>query len=240
MNVFSKVKNELRIWRNLIRRRLYVSSKTEKEVIERFHQLYYGPGNVVSGFPWHNTRWLGTKVFKCPLDLWVYQEIISELKPDVIIECGTADGGGTLFFASMCDLMDKGSVISVDYRYRENLPKHERITYVTGSSIADETFKEIKKNVKPDDVVMVVLDSDHTKKHVLNELHLYGKLVTLGSYLIVEDTNINGHPVASDFGPGPAEAVEEFMSENRNFFADKSKEKFYLTFNPGGYLKRIK
>ena len=116
----------------------------------------------------------------------------------------------------------------------------ERMSYVNGCWIEDETFKEIKKNVKPDDVVMVVLDSDHTKKHVLNELHLYGKLVTLGSYLIVEDTNINGHPVASDFGPGPAEAVEEFMSENKNFVTDESKEKFYLTFNPGGYLKKIK
>ncbi len=240
MRIFHKIKNELRIWRNLIRRRLYVSSKTEQGLIERFHQLYYGPGNVVSGFPWHNTRWLGSKVFKCPFDLWTYQEIIFELKPDVIIECGTADGGGTLFFASMCDLVGKGSVVSVDYRPRENLPKHTRITYVTGSSVSGETFEEVKKRIKSEDVVLVILDSDHTQKHVLAELFLYGKLVTLGSYLVVEDTNINGNPVAFDFGPGPAEAVREFMSENKDFVVDKSREKFYLTFNPGGYLKKIK
>ena len=240
MKLINKLKNELRIWRNLIRRRIYVSSKTEKELTERFHQLYYGPGNVVSGFPWHNTRWLGTRVFKCPLDLWVYQEIIFETKPDVIIECGTADGGGTLFFASMCDLMDKGLIISVDYRPRENLPKHDRITYIAGSSVSNEAIGEIKKRIKPGGVVMVVLDSDHTKEHVLGELRIYGKLVTPGSYLVVEDTNINGHPVAPDFGPGPGEAVEEFLSENKDFIADKSKEKFHLTFNPGGYLKRIK
>lgn len=240
MKLINKLKNELRIWRNLIRRRLYVSSKTEKELVERFHQLYYGPGNVVSGFPWHNTRWLGTKVFKCPLDLWIYQEIIFETRPDVIIECGTADGGGTLFFASMCNLMDRGSVISVDYRPRENLPRHKRITYITGSSVSDETVEEVKKRIRPEDKVLVILDSDHTKAHVLSEMRIYGRLVTPESYMIVEDTNINGHPVSPDFGPGPAEAVEEFMSENNDFVVDRSKEKFYLTFNPGGYLKKIK
>jgi len=223
-----------------MRRRIYVSSNTETELIKRFHQLYYGPGNVVSGFPWHNTRWLGTKVLKCPLDLWTYQEIMFEIKPDIIIECGTADGGGTMFFASMCDLVNNGHVITVDYRQRENLPNHDRITYITGSSISDEVISRVKSAIKPDDKVMVVLDSDHSKAHVLEELRLYGQLVTLGSYLVTEDTNINGRPVAPDFGPGPAEAVEEFLSENKSFVVDKSREKFLLTFNPGGYLKKIK
>ena len=204
-----------------------------------FHQLYYGPGNVVSGFPWHNTHWLGTKVYKCPFDLWTYQEIIFADRPDVIIECGTADGGGALFFASLCDLVNHGQVITVDYRPRENLPIHNRITYITGSSITESTVDQVKKQLKPSDRVMVILDSDHTKGHVLSELRIYSGLVTLGNYLIVEDTNINGHPVAADFGPGPGEAVKEFLSQNKNFVADQSKEKFYLTFNPGGYLKKV-
>ncbi len=240
MRILSKIKNEFRIWRNLIRRRIYVSSKTEREIIDQFHKLYYGPGNVFSGFPWFNTRWLGVKVLKCPLDLWVYQEIISEIRPDIIIECGTADGGGTLFLASMCDLVGRSRVVTVDIRPRENLPKHNRITYLTGSSISEEIIKKIKDIIKPGDRIMVVLDSNHAKNHVLSELRIYGQLVTTGSYLIVEDTNVNGHPVVPDFGPGPMEAVAEYLSENKDFIADKSKEKFYLTLNPGGYLKKIK
>lgn len=240
IKIISKIKNELKIWRSLVRRRIFLSSKNEKEIIKKFHQLYYGPGNVVSGFPWHSTSWLGVRVFKCPFDLWTYQEIIYEKKPDIIVECGTADGGGALFFASMCGLVNNGRVISVDYRPRGNLPKHDRLSYIKGSSISDEVVDRIKKEIKNGERIMAVLDSDHTKDHVLRELAVYGQLVTVGDYLIVEDTNINGNPVAHDFGPGPMEAVKEFLAENNNFISDKSREKYYLSFNPGGYLKRIR
>jgi len=84
-----------------------------------------------------------------------------------------------------------------------------------------------------------VLDSDHSKSHVLNELNLLAPYVSLGSYIIVEDTNINGHPSYPSFGEGPYEAVEEFLESTRNFTVDYSKEKFLMTFNPNGYLKRI-
>ena len=89
--------------------------------------------------------------------------------------------------------------------------------------------------------MLVILDSDHTKNHVLGELRLYAPLVSRGSYLIVEDTNVNGHPVLKDFGPGPAEAVEEFLAEQSDFFVDRAREKYFLTFNPKGYLfKRLR
>jgi len=87
---------------------------------------------------------------------------------------------------------------------------------------------------------MVILDSDHSKGHVLSELKIYSKFVTKGSYIIVEDTNINNHPVFPDFGPGPMEAVEEFLKENKDFSVDRSREKFYLTFNPKGFLQKRK
>jgi cephalosporin hydroxylase len=177
-------------------------------------------------------------VAKCPLDLWVYQEIVSEVRPGLIVETGTAHGGSALYLASLCDLVGGGRVVSVDLVARDGLPRHPRVSYVVGSSIARETFERVKVHVRPGEPVMVVLDSDHTRAHVLEELRLYGALVTPGSYLVVEDTNIHGRPVLRSHGPGPAEAVAEYLKEDPRFSVDESREKFYMTFNPGGYLKR--
>lgn len=182
---------------------------------------------------------MGIPVLKCPLDLWIYQEIIFKTRPDIIIECGTAKGGSALYLASVCDLVNNGRVITVDIEDNKDKPKHKRITYLLGSSISKQIIEKIKKLVG-NKKIMVILDSDHSKQHVLSELKIYSKFVTKESYLIVEDTNINNHPVLSNFGPGPMEALKEFLKENKNFIIDKEKEKFYLTFNPKGYLKKIK
>ncbi len=84
----------------------------------------------------------------------------------------------------------------------------------------------------------MILDSDHRREHVLRELELYSRFVTPGCYLVVEDTNINGHPVAPTFGPGPMEAVRDFLASTDDFEVDHSREKLLLTFNPSGYLRR--
>lgn len=118
------------------------------------------------------------------------------------------------------------------------MPIHERLTYFQASSTSDKAIKKVKSMVKPTDSVMVILDSDHSKHHVLTELKHYHSFVTTNSYLIVEDTNINGHPVFETFGPGPLEAVDEFLKGNTNFTIDESKHKFLISFNPRGYLKR--
>lgn len=209
----------------------------ENEILNEFHKLYYDSYKV-SG-TWSNTFWLGIPTQKYPTDLWEYQEIMNEIKPDLIIETGTYKGGSALYLASICELLKKGEIISIDINKDANLPKHKRITYLTGSSTSDEILNKLRKKIKPRDKVLVILDSDHNKNHVLNELRIYSQLVTKGSYMILEDTNINGHPAFPDFGDGPMEALKEFVEENRNFVIDRSREKFYLSANPKGYLKKI-
>ena len=213
-------------------------TKSEAEVVEQFHRLYYDTGD--RGGTWKNTKWLGVTILKCPLDLWVYQELLFELRPDVILETGTAHGGSALYLATMCDILKQGKIFTVDVERQENLPVHPRIEYLNGSSVAPEILQEMQKQIRPNDKVLVILDSDHHQPHVLAELKSYSPLVTVGSYLVIEDTNVNNHPVFPKFGPGPMEAVEEFLAENKNFTVDKSREKFFMTFNPHGYLRREK
>jgi cephalosporin hydroxylase len=207
-----------------------------QETVDRFHELYYNS----AARTWRNTWWMGIRTYKCPLDLWIYQEILSEVRPDLVIECGTAEGGTALYIAHILDLIGKGDVITVDLVPATNPPSHPRIHYVHGSSTDPAIVRFLEDAARGKGAVIVILDSVHTREHVAEELRLYHSLVTTSSYLIVEDTNINGHPVYSDHGPGPMEAVREFLSGRDDFFADTSKEKFFLSFNPDGYLKRRK
>jgi len=203
-------------------------------LIDQFHTLYYDGKEQT----WGNTFWLGHHVLKCPLDLWIYQEILHEVQPELIVETGTYQGGSALFLASICDLLGRGQVLSIDVDRREGRPRHPRMTYLTGPSTSNGILRQVRRRAKGTSRVLVILDSGHAKEHVLAELHAYAPLVTPGSYLIVEDTNLNDHPVDSDHGPGPAEAVTEFLQGNDAFVTDESREKFMLTFNPGGYLKK--
>ena len=175
---------------------------------------------------------------RCPLDLWVYQEILYELKPDIVIETGTNEGGGAHFLASIMDVIGKGKVIGVDIEELDNRADHERITYIKGSSIDNNIVKKVSEMIESNDVVLVILDSDHNMPHVLEEMKIYSEFVTKGSYMIVEDSNVNGHPIMPNWGLGPFEAIQEFLSKNDLFEVDKSCEKFYMSFNPSGYLKK--
>ena len=203
-------------------------------LVDQFHRLYYDHREQT----WGNTFWLGHRVLKCPLDLWCYQEILRDVRPELIIETGTYQGGSALFLASICDLLGQGKVLTIDVDRRDDRPRHPRITYLTGSSTSNAILRQVRQRANGTSQVLVILDSGHAKKHVLAELHAYAPLVTPGSYVIVEDTNLNGHPVDSDHGPGPAEAVAEFLEGNDAFVRDESREKFMLTFNPGGYLEK--
>ena len=120
-----------------------------------------------------------------------------------------------------------------------NRPQHPRITHLLGSSTASNIVEQVKNRVASKQTILVILDSDHSKAHVDEEMRIYNEFVTIGSYLIVEDSNVNGHPVSPHFGPGPMESIEAFLKVNSNFILDSSREKFFMTFNPNGCLKKV-
>lgn len=211
-------------------------ARQPERIRSAFHILYHKLGEQT----YNNTKWLGVETQKCPLDMWTFQEILFDTKPDVLVETGTFLGGSAYYFASMFDLLKRGRVVTIDIEDFKGKPVHGRITYLLGSSTSNEIVSKVQSAIAPGEKVMVVLDSNHSRDHVRNELRLYSDMVSVGSYLIVEDTHFNGHPILPKFGPGPYEAVEEFLASHPNFERDRSRERFLLTFNPGGWLKRVR
>lgn len=210
-------------------------TRTSEGITRDFHRLYYQN----EAQTWRQTTWMGTPAYKCPLDLWVYQEILHETRPDLILETGTCQGGSALYLAHVCDLLGQGEVVTIDINPGQNLPEHERITYLHGSSTSPEILRKVTEKAAQAQRVMVILDSDHSRDHVLAELQAYAPLVNQDCFLIVEDTNVNGHPVLPEHGPGPYEALEEFLQHNSDFEREVEREKFFLTFNPRGFLRRL-
>lgn len=220
---------------------------SDEEVIERFHYIWADPKK--SGF-WANT-WFGIPTVQNPMDAWITQEIIFEVKPDYIIEAGSYQGGSAALWATILEQVNpEGKIISIDVEYRtaeaEKLPiVQRRVEYIVGSSTDPEIVADIRARTEGKKV-LVILDSLHTKDHVLDELNMYGDMVSIGSYMIVQDSAVNGHPLMlskigfTDFGPGPWEAVEAFIPTTDKFVIDKDKERLLLTDNPNGFLKRIR
>lgn len=218
-----------------IRADVLAIQRDHKDVIDAYHKLWYGARHT-----WGLTFYEGVPILKSPNDLWMYQELITSLKPTLIIETGTAMGGSALYFARQLDRLGAGSVVSVDLEPHETLPQHPRITYLTGSSIAPEMVGAVTACAKTHPRVMVVLDSDHSAKHVLAELLAYAPLVTPLQFCVVEDTNLTGHPVdvAWKGGAGPHEAVEAFLSSHPEFVREPMAERYLLSMMPGGWLQR--
>ncbi len=212
-----------------------VLTASERSVVSEFHKFYYEKANT--GGTWQDTYWMGCKILKCPMDLWIYQEILHETRPDLIIETGTYNGGSASYLASIMDILGTGQVVTVDVAAHEGRPSHPRIRYIQGASTASSVVSEIKP-LAAGKSVMVILDSDHSRDNVHRELEIYAPLVTRGLYLIVEDSNVNGHPTGLDHGPGPMEAINDFLVGNPDFILDERREKFFMTFNPRGYWRR--
>lgn len=211
-----------------------------QSAVDAFHKFYEKQKL------WQNTKWLGVPCWKLPFDAFIIQDIIYEVRPDYIIETGTSYGGSALFYASLCELIDHGNVITVDIEFKHDHKMStvkqsvkDRIKYFGGSSINDIVVKHVNK-ICDGQKNLVILDSWHSYDHVCKELELYSPLVSVGSYLIVEDTHVSGHPVEWQWGKGPYEAVEDFLKTNDDFVIDHDREVYLMTFNVGGYLKKIK
>ena len=203
----------------------------------------------------YNFSWMGRPIIQYPQDMIAMQEIIWNIKPDLIIETGIAHGGSLIYYASILELIGKGEVLGIDIDIRshnrieiEKHPMFKRIKMIEGSSISNEIATKVKEIAKGKERILVCLDSNHTHEHVLQELKLYSPLVSINSYIVVFDTIVEDLPDGyfSQKRPwgisnNPKTAVDEFLKGNQSFEIDRSVDnKLLISVAPGGYLKRIK
>lgn len=203
----------------------------------------------------YNFKWMGRPIIQYPQDMIVMQELIWDIKPDLIIETGIAHGGSLIYYASILELIGHGSVLGIDIDIREHNrkeieahPMKKRIDMLEGSSISDEIAEHVRAFAKGKEKILVCLDSNHTHDHVLSELKIYSPLVSLNSYIVVFDTIVEDLPEGyfSQKRPwgisnNPKTAVHEFLETTDEFVIDHSIDnKVLISVAPQGYLKRIK
>jgi cephalosporin hydroxylase len=206
----------------------------------------------------YSFSWLGRPIIQLPEDMVRIQEVIYQIRPDVIIETGVAHGGSLVYYASLCKLLGAGRVIGVDIEIRphnrtaiEAHPLTDLITLIEGSSTDPDVLATIRGTIAPDDRVLVLLDSNHTKSHVLGELEAYGPLVSPGSYIVATDGIMRQVAGAPRTGPdwewnNPIEAVHEFLARHPQFAIVEPPFPFNegvinerVTYWPEGFLKRV-
>jgi cephalosporin hydroxylase len=200
-----------------------------------YFRWYYAEG------VWKRQHYRGVRILKLPTDLWNYQEIISERRIAWVVETGTLHGGSALYFADLLELgRAPGKVITIDVSHDAlQVKSHPRIEFIRASSALPQTAEHVARMLPEQrGALFMILDSDHTRDHVLRELEVMVPLLRPGDYLVVEDTCINGHPVRPEYGPGPMEALADYFvahpGELEHDF--EREEKFGCTAAPRGYL----
>jgi cephalosporin hydroxylase len=193
---------------------------------------------------WKHLNYRGVRILKNPLDLWNYQEIFQQHAIEWVVETGTRHGGSALYFVDLLAARrSPGKVISVDVDHLSlQVGEHPKLVLLQGDSAAPALVAEVKRLLPSSRGAMfLILDSDHRMQHVSHELNAYVPLMQRGDYLVVEDTCVNGNPVRPDFGPGPMEAINEFVRANPGMLrADlEREEKFGCTFAPKGHYIRL-
>ncbi|WP_277081338.1 CmcI family methyltransferase [Thauera propionica] len=207
---------------------------------DAFHRWYYDTG------VWEGVRFLGVPCLKSVMDLWNYQEILQELKPGLIVEFGTRHGGSALYFSLIAQQVRLGAkVLTVDiedHLLDPRLLSTPGVEFMKCSSIDPQVGQRIAQlREELPGPVFAILDSDHRKPHVLQEMLSLREILRAGDYLIVEDGNINGHPVLPGWGEGPHEAIAAYFELHPyDYVKDSARErKFGFTFAPDGFLRRI-
>lgn len=202
----------------------------------------------------YNFSWMGRPIIQYPQDMIAMQELIWEVKPDLIIETGIAHGGSLIYYASILEMIGKGEVLGIDIEIREHNrkeieahPMFKRISMIEGSSVDNSTVAKVANIAGSKKTVMVCLDSNHTHSHVTEELKSYAPFVTAGSYLVVFDTIVENLPEnylpgrAWSRGDNPMTAVEEFLRTHPDFIIDQDIDnKLLVSVAPKGYLRKIK
>lgn len=188
-----------------------------------------------------HTTWLGYPVWQNVLDLWTIQETLSEIRPVLLIECGSNRGGSARYYSQLFDLMGQGEIISIDVEklHRLELP---RVRFLIGSSVSDEIVSAVQDRVQScQGPVMVILDSDHSAAHVAKELEIYSPFVTPGSFLMVQDGVIDTTSAFKGSGrPGPLPAIRKFLAHHSEFALDEERSaRFLVTHHPMGWLRRL-
>lgn len=218
-------------------RRVRETFSTHGDVLQAYHNVWYNAPHT-----WHYLHFLGVGMMKCPNDLWMYQELMSVHRPRVVIETGTYAGGSALWFAMLMDMLGiDGHVYSIDFEDHRRVQSHPKITFLAGDStdptVRDAIVDDLSESLKAGPV-LVSLDADHSADHVRKELELYAPLTKPGDWLIVEDTNICW-PTA-DGDRGPRGGIEDYLAKHPGEFGqDILCERWLLTMNPGGWLRRI-
>lgn len=190
----------------------------------------------------HGTTFMGVRTLKNPLDAWIYQEIIFETKPDLIVEIGNAYGGGLLYLASLCDLMEWGIVVGVDIDHSgidQKVREHPRIRLIHGDIGTPSVARAVHAVAVGKKHVLIIDDGSHKRNEVLFGLRLLSNLIPIGGYYIIEDS-VCHHGLDIGPDPGPHEAITVFLEENDSFESDRSRERLVITWNSGGFLKRVK
>lgn len=182
-----------------------------------------------------SATYCGLPIKKNPLDLWVFQEIVWQRKPEVIVELGAWQGASSLFLAHVMDRLGRGQVVACDINSQPFRATHPRIRTVFGDLANPGTISDIQNLVRNREC-MVIHDADHRSEAVLRDIRNLAPLVTKGQYLIVEDGIID----VWGKGPGPLDAINQFMEGNEDFSIDMSRERYGITWNPGGYLERVR
>lgn len=199
----------------------------------------------------YEINWLGMPIIQTAEDMIIMQEIIFDVKPDFILEMGIAHGGSLIYYASLLKMLGRGRVIGVDIDIREHnknlLEKHpmiDRIELIQASSVSKNTYNIIRRKIPQKAKVIVILDSNHEREHVLKEMELYSSLVSKNSYLVVCDTiasQLAGlrHSKEDFLTNNPMQAVNIFMKKNPGkFIIDEKREKLFITYFPRGFLKK--